>query len=243
MELRGIEVSLGQFHLSVDVVFSNGITGLFGASGAGKTTLLEIIAGLRRPSKGQLTLNGDVLFDAQRKISLPARKRNIGYVPQDLALFPHLTVRENICYGEKTRGPFVSQDSQDSQASFDVICQVLEIKKNLSQYPGSLSGGEKQRVAFARALMARPSFLLLDEPLSGLDQELKEKIIPFILRIRDEFALPMMYVTHASAEVMALCQEVIFLDKGKITGKGKPADYFLKTDLPVYRLRLNPGFS
>jgi molybdate transport system ATP-binding protein len=230
MELHDIEVSLGRFHLSIDIALSNGINGVFGASGAGKTTLLEIIAGLRKPIRGRQSLHGEVLFDAHERIFVPAEKRNIGYVPQDLALFPHLSVEENIRYGEKRKG-------NTSRNSFDVICKVLEIGKSLSQSPGSLSGGEKQRVALARALMAAPRFLLLDEPLTGLDHELKEKVIPFILRVRDEFALPMIYVTHSPEEIMALCQEVILLDSGKIVGKGEPSEFFLKTDTRLYRLR------
>ena len=230
MQLCDIEVSLGRFHLSIDAAISNGITGVFGASGAGKTTLLEVIAGLRRPTRGRQSLHGEVLFDAHERIFLPAEKRNIGYVPQDLALFPHLSVQENIRYAEK-------RNDHSSRSSFAVICRVLEIEKSLSQSPDSLSGGEKQRVAFARALMASPRFLLLDEPLSGLDQELKEKIIPFILRVRDEFAIPMLYVTHSPEEIMALCQEVILLDQGKIVGKGEPSDFFVKSNTRVYRLR------
>jgi molybdate transport system ATP-binding protein len=235
MELREVELSFGQFHLCIDLRFSDGITGIFGPSGAGKTTLLEVLSGLRKPHRGRQSLNGDVLFDSQNKIFIPAAKRNIGYVPQDLALFPHLSVRENIRYGQSEKGGLASQ------TSFEAICRVLEIEENLSQFPNSLSGGEKQRVALARALMTKPRFLLLDEPLSGLDQQLKEKVIPFILRIRDEFALPMIYVTHSPGEIMALCREVVLLDKGRIVGKGKPFDFFVKTDAPVFTLRTEPG--
>jgi molybdate transport system ATP-binding protein len=231
MELSGVEVSLGHFHLHVDVTLLNGITGLFGASGAGKTTLLEVIAGLRKPDKGRLTNGGQILFDTRHKTFVPARKRKIGYVPQDLALFPHLTVLKNICYGER------SARTGSSRASFDTICDILEIRKNLHQYPNSLSGGEKQRVAFARALMANPSFLLLDEPVRGLEQELKEKVLSFLLHIGREFSIPMLYVTHSPSEVMALCTEVILLESGKQIGRGKPSDFFFRTDAPVYQLR------
>jgi molybdate transport system ATP-binding protein len=231
MELRGIEITLGQFHFAIDVEISSGITGVFGPSGAGKTTLLEIIAGLRKPALGRQTLNGEVLFDAGKRIFVPAQARTMGYVPQDLALFPHLNVEENIRYGQRERG------STGSQRLFESICSVLEIGKNLAQLPGSLSGGEKQRVAFARALMTKPRFLMLDEPLTGLDQELKERVIPFILRMRHGFAVPMVYVTHSSAEIMALCDEVILLDRGKIAGAGKPSGLFEQSAVPAYRLR------
>jgi molybdate transport system ATP-binding protein len=230
MELRGVEVSVGHFHLRADVILSDGITGLFGASGAGKTTLLEVIAGLRKPDRGQLTDGGQILFDTDRKIFVPARKRKIGYVPQDLALFPHLNVLKNIRFSVRSAGVF-------SQASFDTICDILEIRKNLHQYPDSLSGGEKQRVAFARAWMAKPSFLLLDEPLRGLEQELQEKVMSFLAHIRREFAIPMLYVTHSPGEVVALCDEVILLESGRLVGHGKPSDFFVQADSPVYQLR------
>lgn len=230
MQLCDLAMPVGRFHLHVDLVLSAGITGVFGVSGAGKTSLLEMIAGLRRPVRGRQSLHGEILFDAGKRVFIAAHKRNIGYVPQDLALFPHLSVEQNIRYGQRRR-------STASGPYFDTVCRLLEIEKSLAQSPGSLSGGEKQRVALARALMAEPSFLLLDEPLSGLDHALKEKIIPFILRVQEEFALPMLYVTHSPEEIMALCGEVLLLQEGKITGRGQPSEFFARTGTPAYRLR------
>lgn len=226
---------MGRFHLKVEAVLDAGITGIFGPSGAGKTTLLEIIAGLRRPQAGCLSIAGEVLFDLGKKFWLPPHRRNIGYVPQDLALFPHLNVRANISYGKKVSG------REDASIALGVVSEVLEIEQLLTKFPEALSGGEKQRVAFARALIAQPRLLLLDEPLSSLDLALKEKMIPYLLRIRDEFKVPMIYVSHSANEIMALCQQVVLLREGKIRAQGAPADLFMKSDDPVYRLRGDLG--
>lgn len=230
MELNGIEAAFGNFQLQIDTKLSGGATALFGMSGAGKTTLLEIIAGVKRPSKGRLSFHGNVLIDCDQGRFVPARLRNIGYVPQDLALFPHKTVEENIRYGEHSLNRLIRH-------SFQEICEILEIENKLAQYPGSLSGGEEQRVAFARALMTQPSFLLLDEPLRGLHHELQTRILAFLVQIRDQFALPMLYVTHSPSEVMELCQEVLILNEGKVTGQGKPSDYFVETTTLTYNLK------
>jgi molybdate transport system ATP-binding protein len=230
MEINGVEAYLGTFHLRADMRLCSGVTGVVGRSGAGKTTLLEILAGLRKPSLGRIVLNGTPLYDSGEKVFVPARRRHIGYVPQDLALFDHMNVRENIRYAQKAQGG-------GEGFSFDHICSILELTTLLQRDTRSLSGGEKQRVAFARALMAKPRLLLLDEPLSGIDSERKERILAFILRIRDELKVPMVYVTHSAQEVMRLCEWVVLLNNGKIIAQGTPDDLFMKSNTPTYDLR------
>jgi molybdate transport system ATP-binding protein len=228
LELRGVTLRLGRFDLTVDAAFPESWTALFGPSGAGKTTLLEIITGLRRPDAGRVVMNDRVLFDAARKIALPPHRRGIGYVPQDLALFPHLSVRANLVYG---------CTASDACAQLDRISKTLEIGALLEKNPAALSGGEKQRVALARALLAGPALLLLDEPLSALDAPLKERIVPYLQRIRDEFRVPTLYVTHAADEVVALCDRAIVLRSGQIAAEGAVSELFVPREAPGYRLR------
>jgi len=229
LELRGVAVRLGRFRLEIDAVLSDGWSALFGPSGAGKTTLLEVITGLRRPDAGRITMNGHMLFDAASKKNVPPRRRGIGYVPQDLALFPHLTVRQNLNYG---RPP------GDGDEFFTGVLERLEIGSLLAQKPDALSGGEKQRVALARALLARPALLLLDEPLTGLDGPLRERIIPFLQRVRDEFRVPTLYVTHSADEAVALCGRVVVLEAGRMMSEGAVHDLFVPRDSPGWRLRV-----
>ena len=216
--------------LELDATLDKKITALFGPSGSGKTSVLELVAGLRRPEQGVIELDGVPLTNIAQRIFVPARKRAIGYVPQDLALFPHLSVRQNIAYG-------VKEHTSHPQVFREKLCRVLEIERLLDRTPGSLSGGEKQRVAFARALLASPRLLLLDEPLASLDQSLKDRIMPYLERIRDEFAIPMLYVSHSAAELIALCEDVVILQKGKCVAHGSPDKLFTPSDATVYRLR------
>jgi molybdate transport system ATP-binding protein len=228
---KNILLRLGDLALELNLALDKKITALFGPSGSGKTSVLELVAGLRRPEEGVIELDGVPLTNIAQRYFVPARKRFIGYVPQDLALFPHLTVRQNIVYGMK------NQPSSRQRVSHEKLCRVLEIEGLLDRTPGSLSGGEKQRVAFARALMATPRVLLLDEPMASLDQLLKDRIIPYLERIRDEFAIPMLYVTHSPAEVAAICEDVVVLRAGRCVSRGKPQEVFISSDARVYRLR------
>lgn len=225
LTLRGVTKRLGAFSLEIDASFGPGWTALFGPSGAGKTTILEIIAGLRRPNAGQVKMEGRELFDAG-KVSVPPRRRRIGYVPQDLALFPHLDVRANLGY---SRIP--------DRERFVQVVDKLEIGALLAKFPGELSGGEKQRVALGRALLSRPRLLLLDEPLTGLDAPLRERILPFFQRIRDEFRVPTLYVTHSADEVMALCDQVVVIDSGRVRASGAARDLFVPRESPGWRLK------
>jgi molybdate transport system ATP-binding protein len=216
LHLREINLSLGDFTLAVDAAFERSITGIFGPSGAGKTSLLDVIAGLRRPNAGCIELDAKLLFDASSHRDVPPRLRRIGYVPQDLALFPHLKVRANLAYGCQRNG------AHGELFSLGHVSEVMEIGPLLERDVTTLSGGEQQRVAFARAILSAPRLLLLDEPMSSLDSRLKRRLIPFLLRIRDEFQIPLVYVTHDAAELSALCDEVIVLEGGRLVGRGAP---------------------
>jgi molybdate transport system ATP-binding protein len=231
--LRNVQLSLDSLSLHVDQELSGRVTGLFGASGSGKTTLLEIISGLRRPRTALIQSDDRILVDTERGFSLPTEQRRIGYVPQDLALFPHLSVRENLLYGKKYAA------DADNRISMDHIIQVLEIQGLLNRKTESLSGGEKQRAAFARAVLAAPRLLLLDEPLANLNVSLKEKMITYLQHLRDEFQIPMIYVTHDADEVVMLCDDVVVLHNGRFIRHGSPqtiftskssTQYFFETD-------------
>ncbi len=228
LELTGLHLPLTAFALEMDAVLGARITGLFGASGAGKTSVLEVIAGLRRPAAGRIVLDGLVLSDAGDKVFLAPERRRIGYVPQDDALFPHLSVRQNLCYSHLADRP---------EITFDHVVQVLNVADLLDRPTGSLSGGERQRVAFGRAVLASPQLLLLDEPLAGLDAELKKRVIPYLHTIRDEFRIPILFVSHDPNEVVALCDEVLLLDRGRCTRRGAPTELFSPSPDPHYVLQ------
>ena len=196
----------GAFSLEIHERIEARVIALFGASGAGKTTILESIAGLRTPERGVVQVGTRTLFDSRAGVDLPAHERRVGYVPQDLALFPHMNVRRNILYGADAGGG----------RQLDQIVSMLEIAPLLDRTVTTLSGGERQRVALARALMAAPALLLLDEPLAALDRGLRERILPYLERIRDELAIPMLYVSHAEAEVRAVADWVVVMDGGRV---------------------------
>jgi molybdate transport system ATP-binding protein len=221
LRLHQIRLPLAAFTLEIDAVFDRPITGVFGPSGAGKTSLLDLIAGLRRPIAGTVELDDTILSDTSRH--LRPQLRRIGYVPQDLALFPHLNVRANLVYGCQR------QAADNDLFTIDHVSEVMEITPLLKRNVTTLSGGEQQRVAFARAILSAPRLLLLDEPMSSLDSKLKKRLIPFLLRIRDEFHIPLIYVTHDASELTALCDEVIVLERGRLIERGS-ADEVLAQD-------------
>ncbi|HYB93415.1 MAG TPA: ATP-binding cassette domain-containing protein [Vicinamibacterales bacterium] len=206
-----LDVRLAQraFTLEVRDSASVEVLGLSGPSGSGKTTLLEAIAGIRTPDRGEIQVGDRVLFSSARGIDVPARERRIGYVPQDALLFPHLDVKSNILYGARPAGSVGEQDA------FARLTQILDVANLLNRRVTMLSGGEKQRVAIARALMTRPSILLLDEPLAGVDRERRDLILPYILRIRSELHVPLIYVTHDREEMRAVADRVLILREGK----------------------------
>jgi molybdate transport system ATP-binding protein len=232
LEISRLQLPLSDFPLEVDARLGARITGVFGASGAGKTSLLEVIAGLRQPARGRIVLDDTVLSDAAAGVFLAAERRHIGYVPQDDALFPHLNVRQNLRYSH-----LADQDGHRPEITYEHVVAVLDIAGLTERRVGSLSGGERQRVTFGRAVLASPRLLLLDEPLAGLDAELKERVIPYLLTIRDEFGIPMLYVSHNPNEIVALCDEVLLLDRGRCVRRGPCVDLFVASQAPHYVLR------
>jgi molybdate transport system ATP-binding protein len=217
-------IPLANFELDIDASFDARVTSIFGPSGAGKTTLLDAIAGLRHISSGEIELSGRTLFSSASGISRSPKDRGIGYVPQEGALFPHLSVRKNILFGAK-------RETYANSRSIGVhhVLDVLEIGNLLDRPVTKLSGGETQRVALARAILSRPRLLLLDEPLAALDVGLKERILPYLGRVRDEFAIPMIYVTHNLSEVLTLADWVLMIQQGRLVTQGVPKEAFRST--------------
>lgn len=205
------------FHLDVAFEAPAGVTVLFGRSGSGKTTIINAVAGLLRPDRGRISIGDVTLFDSEARLNVPAHRRRIGYVFQDARLFPHLTVRQNLLYGRWFAG-------RSGGVSFDRIVDLLGIGPLLARHPGALSGGEKQRVAIGRAILCNPHLLALDEPLAALDDARKAEILPYLERMRDDLNLPMLYVSHALAEVARLASTIVLVDAGRVTAVGPAAD-------------------
>ena len=206
---------LAGFTCTVDLTAGAGITALFGRSGAGKTTVINAVAGLLRPDAGHISFNGEVLFDAESGLCLPAAKRRFGYVFQEARLFPHLSVEENLMFGSR----YAPADAAGPDLP-DVV-SLLGLEGLLSRAPGSLSGGERQRVAIGRALLSRPRMLLMDEPLANLDGPRKQEILPYLERLRDgPLGLPILYVSHAVDEVARLADTLVLLQDGQVQSQG-----------------------
>jgi molybdate transport system ATP-binding protein len=204
----------GDFRLQIRERLDARITALFGPSGAGKTSALDSIAGLRTPGTGRIILGTRTLFSSDERINLAPRFRHVGYVTQDVALFPHMNVRHNVLYGRRPA----------QKLALETVTRMLEITGLVDRSVAQLSGGERQRVALARALMSAPELLLLDEPLASLDVELRRRILPYLERVRDELGVPIVYVTHAREEVERFADRVVLLDKGRVVASGSPLD-------------------
>ncbi len=209
-----VEKRFDGIHLAFAFESEGPVTGLFGPSGAGKTTLVSMIAGLVRPAAGRIAIDGVTLFDSTRAIDVPVHLRRIGYVFQEGRLFPHMSVSENLDYGRRMLK--LPHDVPE----FRRIVTMLDIEPLLSRRPGKLSGGERQRVAIGRALMSRPQLLLLDEPLAALDPVRKSEIMPYLLRLRDEAAIPMIYVSHYARELKRIANVIVRLQDGKVASIG-----------------------
>jgi molybdate transport system ATP-binding protein len=209
-----VSKQLGEFLLEASFKSEGRVTGLFGASGAGKTSLINMIAGLVRPDRGTISLDGDTLDDTAARIHVPPYRRRIGYVFQDARLFPHLSVTDNLNYGRRMNR------LADDPAQRKRVVELLDIGRLLNRRPGQLSGGERQRVAFGRALLSKPRLLLLDEPLGALDEGRKLEILPYLVRLRDEGGIPMVYVSHDAAELRQLATQIVMLRRGHVTAFG-----------------------
>ncbi len=225
-----VSVVLDDFELQLSATLSGQVTAIFGASGAGKTSCLETVAGLRRLRRGRIELDGIQLVDTARHHFVPPECRQIGYVPQDGALFPHFSVLGNVRFG-------MPKAAVAPAFQFDHVVEVLELRPLLERRVTRLSGGEKQRVALGRALVSAPRLLLLDEPMAGLDSALKARVLPYLIRVKEEFKIPMLYVTHLAEEVMALCDDVVRLDGGRLIAQGSPGEIFQAGKEPRYELR------
>jgi molybdate transport system ATP-binding protein len=206
------QLQQGEFALAIQERFEVRIAALFGPSGSGKTSVLDAIAGLRTPSAGTIAVGSRIVFSGDHGINVPPHERRIGYVTQDVALFPHMNVRRNIEYGKRPNG----------RLELNAVADMLEIHALLNRGVAKLSGGERQRVALARALLSSPELLLLDEPLAAVDFELRRRILPYLERVRDDLAVPILYVTHDRDELHNLAEHVIVLDKGQVVRSGAP---------------------
>jgi molybdate transport system ATP-binding protein len=214
-----VQHTRGTFRIDARFSAAPGLTALFGRSGSGKTTLVDIVGGLVKPDRGRVAIDGQVLVDTERGIFVERHRRRIGYVFQDSRLFPHMTVRRNLLYGR-----WFNRHAGSTTTDLGPVVELLGIGHLLERRPALLSGGEKQRVAIGRALLAHPQVLLMDEPLASLDEARRAEILPYIERLRDEAGIPILYVSHSVAEVARLATTVVILTEGKVAAVGPVAD-------------------
>jgi molybdate transport system ATP-binding protein len=230
-----IEHRLAAFELDIHFRTGRGLTALFGRSGAGKTSVVNAIAGLIRPQRGRIVVDGSVLLDTERGISAPTHRRRVGYVFQEGRLFPHLTVRHNLLFGRR----FAPDRARSIE--FDELVELLGIAPLLDRRPGRLSGGEKQRVAIGRALLAGPRLLLMDEPLASLDARKKDEILPYLERLRDKADIPIIYVSHSVSEVARLATTIVLISDGRVRAVGPVQEVMGRAELYPLAGRFEAG--
>lgn len=219
LELK-VAKRLGELSLEAELVCpGSGVTALFGVSGAGKTSLVNMVAGLLRPDQGRVALEGRVLYDSQQGVDLPPERRRVGYVFQEARLFPHYSVLGNLRYGARLA------PAGQAWADLDQVVELLGLGKLLGRRPARLSGGEKQRVAIGRALMASPRILLMDEPLASLDSARKNEVLPFLSRLSERLAVPMLYVSHHPGEILQLADRVAVVEAGRMVALESPEEF------------------
>jgi len=212
----------------IDVRFDapdEGITVLYGHSGAGKSSVINMLSGLLTPDSGNISINGTTLFSSHQRINIPVHKRKAGYIFQDKRLFPFMTVRRNLLFGGRNKAT--------AKNMLHEVSSLLGIEHILDRKPDFLSGGEGQRVAIGRALLSQPEFLLMDEPMSSLDQMRKNELIPYIRKIPEKFGIPVIMVTHAYEEAALLADHIILLESGSVAGSGKPKNILPKMHYTV----------
>ncbi|HEX5420924.1 MAG TPA: molybdenum ABC transporter ATP-binding protein [Gammaproteobacteria bacterium] len=231
----GARCRLGAFALDASFSAGAGVTALFGRSGAGKSTVLNLIAGLAQPGAGRIAVDGRTLYDSRSGVDLPPYRRRIGYVFQEGRLLPHFTVRRNLLYGRLFAG------GREAMLGFEQAVELLGLGGLLERRPGALSGGEKQRVAIGRALLANPEVLLLDEPLASLDAPRKAEILYYVERLRDEIHVPIVYVSHSLDEVVRLADTLVLLSEGRVLASGPVAEMTSRSDLRPYLGRHEGG--
>ncbi len=215
-----IKYKVGQFKGNYRFAISHGVTGIWGPSGHGKTNLIQLISGLLKPAQGTIAVRGKVVIDRNHHIFVPPHKRNIGVVFQEARLFPHLSVKKNLLYGMPAK--------TECHINYDDVVEVLGLNTLLDQMPGQCSGGEKQRVAIGRALLSQPQLLLLDEPFSALDKQLKLKAIDFIRKVIRKFEIPVVVISHDISDILNLTKHMLLIKNGKVQAEGNFSELLMQ---------------
>ncbi len=221
-----LEGTIGKFPIAADIEAGVGVTAIYGPSGAGKSTILRAISGLWQPRRGFIQVGENVLLDSHSEINLPTEKRRLGVVFQEPILFPHLSVRDNLAFGMKKH-----------ETGWDGVIEMLDLGELVERMPRNLSGGEAQRVALGRAILSDPQVLLLDEPLTGLDDSRRAQVLPYLERLRDETTIPIVYVSHHRDEILQLADLIFTIDGGTVNQELTPGEFRIATQPATTRRR------